>query len=205
MDQLVHPILTEEQAGLVHQALIALLNTPEGDLSTDPGEEHMVKNKISELVYFFNEVVDHPEKFGLRSVEDTKRLIRAHKSMAKGPAQPRSRRNKRKARQEARQGGHKQRRKERKEMAAAQREAVRKVEADMREAEEAYQEAQRKYVERFETLAAKDVLSNEELQEVIEMFGSPEGAARVREIRALQNPQARLDAAADKAAAGATQ
>jgi hypothetical protein len=198
---LVHPILTEAQATLVHQALIAFLNTPEGNLSENPGEETLIRKELSELVYFFSEVVEHPEGFGLRSEKATQAIIRENRRSQKGPAQPQSGRNKRKARQEARQGGHKQRRKQRREYAEQQKEAMAKMEADLKEAQEAYEAAQKKLVDRFEALATKDTLTNEEVQEVIEMFGSPEGAAKMRELRAENDPQKRLD----NAAAAATQ
>jgi hypothetical protein len=199
--ELVHPILTEAQATLVHQALIAFLNTPEGNLSENPGEETLLRKELSELVYFFSEVTEHPEGFGLRSEKDTQAIIRENKRSQKGPAQPASGRNKRKARQARRQGGHRQRRQDRKVYAEQQREALQKLEAEAKEAQEAYEAAQKKLIDRFEALAKKDTLSNEEVQEVIEMFGSPEGAARMRELRAGDDPQARLD----KAAAAATQ
>lgn len=197
---LVHPILTDEQAVLVHQALLAFLNTPEGDLSENPAEEMRVKQMLSELVFFFSTVVEHPEQFGLRSKDDNKRIIRAHKAGTKGPAQPKSQRNKRKARQARRTGAAKRRRKENRENLQNYNEAVQRMEADRKEAEEAYEAAKQRFIDRFESLAKKETLSNEELQEVLELFGSPEAAERVRELRAGDTPEARLAAAA--AAAG---
>lgn len=195
----VQPILTEEQALLVHQALIALLNTPPGELSTSPDEETSVKQQLSELVYFFSTVVEHPEKFQLRSPEDNQRIIRAAKRAAKGPAQPQSRRNRRKARQAERTRTAKARRKEAKYMAEEHNRALRIFEAEQKEAEEAYEAERERIIDRFESIAGKETIRAEELQEVLELFGSPEAAERARELRANNDPQRRLAAAQERA------
>lgn len=199
---LVHPILTTDQAQLTHQALIAFLNSPEGSFSEHEAEEQRVRAELSELVFFFSNLVDHPEAFPLRSERETMRMIRGVKA-AKGPAQPKSSRNKRKARQARRQSGHKARRKENRETAPDYNEAVAKVNAEQVEAEEAYQTALNKMKDRFESLAAKDSLTAEELQEVLELFGAPEAAVRARELRAENSPEARIQAAAASAHAEA--
>lgn len=181
---LVHPVLTDNQAELVHQALIAFLNSPEGQLASDPAEEVQIKQQLSELVFFFDAVVAHPENFGLRSVEDTKRIARAHKSNIKGPAQPKSQRGKRKLRQATRMGTAKRRRAGRKWEAQQYNEALARLEAKQAEAADRQKRETQSQVDRFETLAKKDTLTNEQVQEIVEMFGSPEGAARMRELRA---------------------
>lgn len=200
--QLVHPILTAEQALLVHQALVAFLNSPEESFSANPDEEQRVRSDLSELVFFFNAIVEHPEQFPLRSRDDNTRIVRARKAALKGPAQPQSRKNKRKARQARRMSHAKRRRANRGAEAADQRQALARVEQDMADAQEAYETAKQRFIDRFEGLARKDTLSNEELQEVLELFGSPEAAERVRELRAADQPQARLDRAAAAVGAG---
>src|SRR5207253_3269437 len=92
---IVHPILTDQQAILIHQALLTYLNSPAGQISESPEEEAAIKAQVSDLVYFFNEVAYKPEQFPLRSVEDTKRIARTHRAAIKGPAQPKSQRGKR--------------------------------------------------------------------------------------------------------------
>jgi hypothetical protein len=127
---LVHPVLTGEQAELVHQALIAFLNSPEGQIASDPEEEKQIKQKLSELTFFFDAVVAHPEHFGLRSAEDTKRIVRVHKGTVKGPAQRKSLRGKRKARQAARMSAAKRRRAGRKAQAEAANSIRERLEAE---------------------------------------------------------------------------
>jgi hypothetical protein len=180
----VHPILTADQAELTHQALIAFLNTPSDQLGTtsDEEEEH-VRKELSQLVYFFDAVVAHPEQFQPHSKEDTKRIVRTHRASLKGPAQPKGQRNKRKQRQEARMATAKRRRKNRKAYAEAWNKAVERYDAEQKEAEEVQTAERDKVIGRFEELAKKDTIRSEELQEILELFGSPEGAERVREIR----------------------
>jgi len=198
---LVHPMLTEEQAQLVHQALITYLNQPEGSISGDAEEEARVKNMVSELTLFFSEIVDHPESFGLRSKEDVKRIVRTQRAHMKGPAQRPP--NKRKRRQRRRTGYKKRTRAEKRAEAEDYNRAVQIQEAEAKEAEEAWVEAQQEKIARFENLGRKERLSNEEVQELLELFGSPEGAERMRELRADDDPQRRIDRAAEGAAARA--
>jgi hypothetical protein len=82
-----------------------------------------------------------------------KTVVRRKFEPPKGPAQPASRRNKRKARQDARQGGHKRRRKERREMAEQYNAAREIVERDMAEAAEVQAET----VARLETEPKFDI------------------------------------------------
>lgn len=181
---LVHPILTEAQAVLIHQALIGYLNSPEGSIASDPEEEAGIKKQVSDLVYFFNEVAYNPGAFPLKSVEDTKRIARTHRAALKGPAQPKSLRGKRKARQAERMGFAKRRRAERRGKFEERNEAV--AAQKMREDHDAKVEAEdrQKMIDRFEELARKETITDAELQEVLVLFGSAEAAARAHELRA---------------------
>jgi len=185
---------------LVHQALLARLNDTEV-LSTDEAEEVKLRAEMRDLVLFFSEVVDRPQLFQLRSKDDVKRIVRTARAALKGPAQPASGRNKRKARQERRMRTAKSRRKTRRVDAESYNEAQRIQTAELEEAQTAWEEAVTKQAERFETLAAKDTLTSEETQEILEMFGASEAAVRLRTARAANDPQARIEAAAAKATA----
>lgn len=199
-ERLVHPMLTVEQATLVHQALITFLNQPEESISDDPDEEQRVRGATSELVYFFSEIVDHPERWGLRSKEDTKRVLRAA-TPPKGEAQPP--RNKRKRTQARRQSFKKRNRSRNRAEAEDYNRARQIMEDEQKEADEAFAETLRKKVVRFEELAAKETLTNEEVQELLEEFGAPpEALARIRELRSGATPQARIDRAAASAESG---
>lgn len=190
---LVHPILTDEQALLVHQALIAFLNSEPGSLSEQELEEARIREKLSELVFFFSQVVEHPEQFKLRSRDDNMRIIRAARPI-KGPAQPQSRRKPKSANKQKRSRAMKR------AEALEWNEARERTEADMREAEEAYEEEKQRIINRFESIAGKETIRAEELQEVLELFGSPEAAERARELRADNDPQRRLEAAKERTA-----
>jgi hypothetical protein len=194
---LVHPVLTEDQAQLVHQALIAFLNLPEGShgSSIDPEmnqlEDKQVRDMLSELVYFFSNVVDHPESFGVRSAMETKRLIRAAKPV-RGEAKPRRRK---------RQTGRGQRKKNSRatrEEAEAYNEAVRKIEAERLEAEQNNSEEMVKRIERSNELLVRDDLSNEELQELLEILGFGNVAEAARLMRAENTPEARIERAVEQ-------
>ena len=184
MTNLVHPILTEQQALLVHQALLTYLNSED---SND------VKDETSELVFFFNAVVENPGAFQLRSNADNKRVIRAARG-PKGPAQPP--RSKRKRRQLRSQGGQKRTRSDKKYEAEQYNNARQKMEAEYWEAMEDQQREVEQMVARFESIARKDHLTTDEFQEVLEMFGAPGPALdRIKELVAAEDPQARIDAA----------
>lgn len=188
---LVHPVLTDEQVLLIHQCLVARNTDPEV-LSENELEEARLRRELGDLTTFFYAMVEHPENFKLRSREDNMRIIRAARPV-RGPAQPKSRRK-------PSQGKQKRTRAEKRAEALQWNEARERVEADMKEAEESYEAEKQRIIDRFEALARKESVSAEELQEVLELFGSPEAAARARELRADADPQARLTAAA--AAAG---
>ena len=181
---IVHPVLTDNQAVLIHQALLTYLNSPAGQIAESPEEEAQIKQQVSELVYFFNEVAYKPEQFPLRSVEDTKRISRAHRVAVKGPAQPKSLRNKRKARQVERMRTAKRARKNRRIHALVMNEKREKDEAAATAHAEAEARERQSRIDRFEAIARKEVMTNEDLQTVLSLFGSPEAAARAKELSA---------------------
>lgn len=125
--------LTEDQAKLLLGAAQIAVDRAE-DYSINPAEVEEFKR----LEMFLTAVMLNPEAFPA-----TGRLAKTVKTLtrrAKGPAQPQSRRNRRKARQEQRQSFAKRRRQERKALAAAYNEARERTEAEMSEAEAAFQE-----------------------------------------------------------------
>jgi hypothetical protein len=190
---LVHPILTEEQAGLVHQALIAALNAPPESYSADEDEEQRVRNQFSELVYFFAEVVDHPEAFGVRSALEVKRMLRGMKPKRGKPL------NKRKRRQRTRPSWEKRTNAQKRAEAEEFNRARQIMEDEAKEAEAANNEEQLRRIERFNELIVKDELRTEEFQEALELLGYENISEAVRLRRAEDTPEARIAAAAAKA------
>jgi hypothetical protein len=184
---LVNPVLTEEQAAYTHQALLQLLNTPEGELSGDPAQEQADRAALSELVYFFSEVVDHPEAFGVRSALETKRLLRGVKTRKSVP------------RPKRRQTGRGQRKKNSRatrEEAEAYNQAVAKMEADRAEAEQNNTDDMVKRIERSNELLVQDTLTNEQLQELLDIMGFSNVAEAARVMRAENTTEARIAKAA---------
>jgi len=192
---LVHPILTEDQAELTHQALIAFLNSPVGSFSEHEVEESEVRKQLSELVYFFSEVVEHPEAFGLRTALETKRIIRQAKPV-RGPMQPKSRR---KRNQKNRMSFEKRTRRQRSEEAAAWNDAVQTMEAEKAEAEQIRNDEMKARIDRFETLLKNDNLDAEHVQELMDLLGYPQIAERARELRLANTTEARIAAAQARA------
>lgn len=193
---LVHPILTEDQVVYVHQALLQLLNTPEGELSGDPDQEQADRAALRELVYFFSEVQDNPSAFGVRTETATKRMLRAVKQ-PKGVARLSSRRHGRK-----RQTGRGQRKRnslDTRVEAEAFNEAQRKIEADRAEAEQALNDEMKKRIERSNELITQDSISNEELQELLGIMGYENVAEAARIMRAEQSPERRIERAVERA------
>lgn len=193
---LVHPVLTEDQAVFVHQGLLTLLNTPEGELSGDPQQEQADRATLSELVYYFSQVIDHPEAFGVRTELETKTMLRAMKP-DKGPAKLSSRRHGRK-----RQTGRGQRKKNSRATRAeaeAYNRAVAQVEADKAEMEQVHNEEMKRRIDRSNELLIKDSLSSEELQELLEIMGYGNVATAARLMRAENTPAARIAKAAAEA------
>lgn len=193
---LVNPVLTEDQAVMVHQALIAFLNTPEGNLSGDEQEEQRVRGELSELVYYFSNVVDHPEAFGVRSALETKRLLRAVKPQ-KGVAKQSSRR--RRGNRQTGRGQRKRNTRATRAEAEAWNEAVRKVEADKAEMEQAHNDEMKKRIDRYNELLVLDSLTNEQLQELLDIMGYANVAEGARLMRRENTAEARIAKAAAEA------
>ena len=193
---LVHPVLTEEQAVYTHQALLQLLNTPEGELSGDPEQEKRDRAALSELVYFFAAMIDNPEAFGVRTERETMAMLRAVQP-AKGPAKLSSRRHGRK-----RQTGRGQRKKNSLNTridAEDFNEALRKVEADKAEMEQAHNDEMKKRIDRSNELLIKDSVSNEELQELLGIMGYENVAEAARLMRAENSTLRRIERAVKSA------
>lgn len=196
---LLHPILSTEQALLIHQCLLARNLDPE-PFSESEVEEQRLRREVADLVTFFSHAMEHPEDFPLRSRDDNKRVLRAVKPR-KGPAKPKPK-SRRKRHQLRKQSFAKRTRKQKREEAAQYNEAVKTIEAEQKEAQEAYEAEVQRRMARFETLASKETVTSDELLEVLELFGAPPTVAeRVRELRDAASPQGRIDAAA-RAAAG---
>lgn len=119
------------------------------------------------LAAFFQDVADEPLKYRPtgKAATSVRKIVRG----LKGPAQPQSRRNKRKARQEKRMGAAKRRRREQAQLTAEFNAARERIEKDMAEMEEAYREE----------LEAKQIRINE-----ISANLSPEGIELLRLIGA---------------------
>jgi hypothetical protein len=132
MAQLVQLVLTDDQALLTRQAIdLSLSNSTEdqiGDAEAD----------LQRLAVFFGAVAAEPSRFPLTGqfAEALKRGARK----AKGPAQTKSRRNARKARQETRIGFAKRRRAERRDLVAQHNAVQEAMQAERQEMEEAYAE-----------------------------------------------------------------
>jgi hypothetical protein len=132
MAQLVQLVLTDDQALLTRQAIdLSLSNSTEdqiGDAEAD----------LQRLAVFFGAVAAEPSRFPLTGqfAEALKRGARK----AKGPAQPKSRRNARKARQETRIGFAKRRRAERRDLVAQHNAVQEAMQAERQEMEDAYAE-----------------------------------------------------------------
>lgn len=160
-------VISDEQALLTRAAIDILLSDPERYVMTD--EE---RADYERLAVFYGAAAVEPERFPLspRQASRIKSVIRK----AKGPAQPKSRRNKRKARQERRQSFRKRERAQRKEFAAQYNEAREALEKERQEMEEAFVEMQARY----EAEPKFDVYSGD--GQLI-MSGIPESAIRPME------------------------
>lgn len=135
MARLVQVVLTDEASELTAAALRDAANSE--DITT--AEADILYNQS----LLFQAASEEPAKFPLTGAKATS-LARKVRLGAKGPAQPQSRRNKRKARQEKRQGWAKTRRKHRKEMVENYNQAVATMAAEREEMEAAYAEQQAK-------------------------------------------------------------
>jgi hypothetical protein len=136
--QFAELVLSDEQALMTRAAIDLVLSDPERFVMTD--EE---RADYERLAVFFGAAAVEPSRFPLspRQADRIKSVVRK----AKGPAQPQSRRNKRKARQERRQSFHKRRRQENRQMREQYHAAMEALERDRQEAEEAFKEMQAKY------------------------------------------------------------
>jgi hypothetical protein len=132
--RLVQLVLTVDQCEMINGAMRDAANSP--DVTMEESQ------RIYDLGYIFQAASEQPSKFPITGKKAAS-LARALR-LGKGPAQPQSRKNKRKARQEARQGWSKKRRKLRAANAKAYNEAVAIQEAEMAEMEAAYAEQQAK-------------------------------------------------------------
>ncbi len=177
----VQIVLTDDLAQLFREGLSNIAVDPEAD-----------PNRAAQLQVaegFLDNVIANPSAFPVTGAMANS--IKARLRKLSGPAQPQSRRNRRKARQERRMRTAKARRQERRELAAAYNEAAARVWADMEEAERVHAEraAQREY------LVAEDTLSNAQVAELFELFDLPHVADYIRREHEL-TPQERLDRAA---------
>jgi hypothetical protein len=136
--QFVQLLLTDEQALYLNASVDLLLADTERFVMTD--EE---RDNYQRLSVFFSEVVRNPAHFApTGEMADTvKSIVRK----LKGPAQPQSRRNRRKARQERRMSFRKRERAQRRENAEMYNAAMAALEAERVEAEAAWQEIAERY------------------------------------------------------------
>ena len=122
--RLVQVVLTVDQAFKLAQTVRYAVEDRAGAV------DDTVLDDLRRLVVFFDYVAADPSRFPVTSMTASlKRGLRR----VKGPAQPQSRRNKRKARQEKRQSVAKRRRLQRREMVEAWNRAVAQIEAEMAE------------------------------------------------------------------------
>lgn len=117
---------------------VRLLREGVGNLVVDPEGEPDRAAEVYVLESFLDTVTEHPESFPVTGKMATS--IKHRLRLLKGPAQPQSRRNKRKARQERRMSTAKRRRREKRELAAAYNEAQERLMAEVEEANAAYLE-----------------------------------------------------------------
>src|SRR5579859_6179227 len=106
--QFVQTLITDEQALKIRLAIDMVLQDPERFVMTD--EE---RQEYERLAVFYGHAVTNPSAFSPTGemAQTVKKIVRR----AKGPAQPKSLRNKPKARQERRRAIQKLRRKQRRE------------------------------------------------------------------------------------------
>lgn len=136
--QFVQMLITDEQALKIRLAIDLVLQDPERFVMTDDE-----RTEYERLAVFFGHAGVNPSAFSPTGemAQTVKTLVRR----AKGPAQPQSRRNRRKLRQERRRGWQKLQRKQRREMAEQLNAAMERLLKDQEEAEAAAQELQAKY------------------------------------------------------------
>lgn len=123
-------VLTDDQLDLVASALRDATNNP--DITFEQSQE------VDDLRYFFETARDEPSKFPVTG--KMAGSIRTAVRRAKGAAQPQSRKNRRKARQERRMRTSKERRKFRAVIAKSYNEAVERMRQEDEEARIAHEE-----------------------------------------------------------------
>ena len=152
---------------MTRAALDIVLNDPERYVLTEDE-----RSAYERLAVFFGSAAVDPARFPLspRQKSRIKSIVRK----AKGPAQPQSRRNKRKARQERRISFAKKRRKQNRELREAYNEAMAKLREEEAEMEAAYAEVQA----RVEAEPKFDIVDG---QGQLIMSGVPESAIRPKD------------------------
>jgi hypothetical protein len=165
-------VVTDDQAVKIAGAIaLALENSTDEQLG-----EHA--EELKALAVFFGVVSTNPERFPVTGRMAT--AIKDAKKQDKGPAQPASRRNRRKLRQLTRQGGAKRRRQQHAEDVANFNQAREAMAAELAEMQQIQEEDQAK----LEALLAQEVLTPAELTRVLALFHAPpvviEAASKVR-------------------------
>lgn len=123
--QFVQITITNQQA--------YLLGVAADEAASSKGISEQAKDNLERLSVFMYDVSTDPDNYPVRThvaMEQVKSIFKA----AKGPAQPQTRKNRRKERQARRQGFAKRRRRERQAFVAAWNEAVAKQLAEAEEA-----------------------------------------------------------------------
>ena len=152
---------------MTRAALDIVLNDPERYVLTE--EE---RSAYERLAVFFGHAVVDPSRFPLSPRQASR--IKSVVKKARGPAQPQSRRNKRKARQERRIAFAKQRRKQNREFREQYNEAMAQLRKEQEEMEQAYAEVQAR-IEAEPKFDIFDGVGN------LIMSGVPESAIRSQE------------------------
>ncbi|MDE2103114.1 MAG: hypothetical protein KGL39_38065 [Patescibacteria group bacterium] len=167
--QFVQTLITDEQALKVRLAIDLVLQDPERFVMTD--EE---RTEYERLAVFYGHAASNPAAFSPTGemAQTVKKLVRS----AKGPAQPSSRRNRRKRRQERRTSWRKRERMHRRETAEQFNAAMEALRRDAEEAEAAAQEAQTRY----ESEAKFDILGPD--GQTVMLRGVPESAIRAMSL-----------------------
>lgn len=136
--QFIQTLVTDEQALQIRLAIDMVLQTPDRFVLSD--EE---RTEYERLAVFWGHAASNPSAFSPTGemAQRVKSIVRR----AKGPAQPKSRRNKRKERQARRQSYQKMRRAQRREYNALFNNAMESLHADQVEMEQIAQERVKQY------------------------------------------------------------
>lgn len=177
--QFVELVVSTDQALMTRAALDIVLNDPDRYVLTE--EE---RSAYERLAVFFGSAAVDPARFPLspRQASRIKTLVKK----ARGPAQPQSRRNKRKARQERRIATAKQRRKNNREFREQYNEAMAQLRKEQEEMEAAYAEVEAR-------VAAEPKFDIVDGQGNLIMSGVPESAiVHAGEEAALERERAKV-------------